>query len=317
MPLPPCGWIACGGVQSFSVRVLHQAQRAARLERGDPEPEAPPAEESPAGEPGHFHALLEHSRADALITMAEHFLATCDTAADYQGLKGSERCQILLHVDIHSLRRQRLSAATSCADRCQLEESQWLSPNTARRLACDASLVTVLEDGAGQVLNIGRRARTVPSAIRRALTLRDRTCRVPGCCEARYVDAHHIQHWADGGETSLENLVLLCRAHHAQLHQGRFTIRVEKSASRGESPRLVFATPGGRVIERSFFPQFNDVSAETFALALEIIAPEVDAHTLVPHWSGEDCDYGMAVDGLLRRKPAEGRVTGETGEATR
>jgi hypothetical protein len=152
MPLPPCELIADGGVQSFSVRVLHQAQRAARLERGDPEPEAAPAEESPAGEPGHFHAPLEHSRTDALITMAEHFLATCDTAADYQGRKGSERCQILFHMDIHSLRRQRLSAATSCADRCQLEGNQWLGANTARRLACDASLVTVLEDGAGQVL---------------------------------------------------------------------------------------------------------------------------------------------------------------------
>ena len=64
-----------------------------------------------------------------------------------------------------------------------------------------------------------------------------------GKCESRYVDAHHIHHWADGGETSLENLVTLCRFHHRQLHKGCFEVRVEgvSAETRGEEPRLVFA----------------------------------------------------------------------------
>jgi hypothetical protein len=167
-------------------------------------------------------------------------------------------------------------------------------------------VVTVLEDGQGRVLNIGRRARTVPPAISRALALRDQTCRFPGCCESRYVDAHHIQHWADGGETSLDNLVTLCRYHHRQLHAGSFSIRIEKT---GMEQRLIFSTPGGREIQSSVFPQFPHVSAETSADALSAGAPGVDAETGVTRWQGEDCDYGMAVEALLRRD--EGRLRGD------
>jgi hypothetical protein len=179
-----------------------------------------------------------------------------------------------------------------------MDDKHWISPKTARRLSCDASLVTVLEDEQGRVLNIGRRTRTVPASIARALSIRDKTCRVPGCCESRYVDAHHIEHWADGGETSLESLVTLCRAHHRQLHQGHFTITAEQTTT---GQRLVFATRSGRKIQSSFFPQFPDVSAEMSADALRTAAPAVDAKTCIPHWHGEDCDYGMAIDALLRR----------------
>ena len=108
--------------------------------------------------------------------------------------------------------------------KAHFEDKPWLSPQTARRLSCDASLVTVLEDDAGNVLNVGRRSRIVPAAMRRALMERDGVCRFPGCHESRYVDAHHIKHWAEGGETSLGNLVTLCRFHHRQLHRGCFDI---------------------------------------------------------------------------------------------
>ena len=100
-----------------------------------------------------------------------------------------------------------------------LENGPVLSPAVVKRLASEASLVTVLEDGKGNVLNVGRKTRTVPPSIRRALLLRDQGCRFPGCCEAKYVDAHHIHHWCDGGETCLDNLVLLCRRHHRLLHE--------------------------------------------------------------------------------------------------
>ena len=235
----------------------------------------------------HFQDLLQHTRADALVAIAEHFLATADQKVEFQGLKGSERCQVMLHVDINTL-REHSRVSHYANQHCNTDDKHWISPRTAKRLSCDASLVTVLEDAGGRVLNIGRRTRTVPAAITRALNIRDKTCRVPGCCESRYVDAHHIKHWADGGDTSLDNLVTLCRVHHRQLHQGCFTISVEKTAN---DQQLVFATPAGRKIRDSFFPQFPSVSAET----------SVAAKSCVPHWHGESCDYGLAVAALSRR----------------
>ncbi|MFT5711311.1 MAG: hypothetical protein ACI8QT_002017 [Halioglobus sp.] len=258
-------------------------------------------------EPTHFQDLLQHTRADALVTMAEHFLATTKANSPFQGLKGSERCQIMLHVDINTL-RQHGKEASHAHQHCNMDDKHWISPKTAKRLSCDASLVTVLEDEQGRVLNIGRRARTVPAAIGRALSLRDKTCRVPGCCESHYVDAHHIKHWADGGETSLDNLVTLCRAHHRQLHQGNFTITAEKTAT---GQQLLFTTPSGRTIETSFFAQFPNISAETSADALRHAAPAVDAKTAVPYWQGEDCDYTMAIEALLKRDEP-GRLRGDS-----
>jgi hypothetical protein len=117
------------------------------------------------------------------------------------------------------------------------------------------------------------------------------------------VDAHHVRHWADGGETSLENLVVLCRYHHGLLHQGSFNISVAGNTAGGEPDALVFTTPSGKVITRSFFPQFPEISAETSRQALSVYAPDVSPLTCVPYWQGENCDYGMAVDGLLSRHP--------------
>ena len=244
-----------------------------------------------------YQELVDHTRADALASIAEHFLASANDPAALQALKGSERCQLVLHVDINTL-RQRHNESSHCHEHCHIDDKHWISPNTARRLSCDTSLITVLEDEQGRVLNIGRKARTVPTNISRALRLRDKTCRFPGCCESRYVDAHHIQHWADGGETSLDNLVTLCRYHHRQLHSGSFSIRALKTPA---GQQLEFTTPSGRKIDSSLFPQFPRVSAETSRRTLVAIAPEVDAMTAVTQWRGEDCDYGMVVDGLLAR----------------
>ena len=97
-----------------------------------------------------------------------------------------------------------------------------LAAETARRLACDAGIVALLHRG-GRALDVGRKTRSIPPALRRALSARDRGCRFPGCDRAR-VDAHHIEHWARGGETSLENLVHLCRHHHGLVHEGGFAV---------------------------------------------------------------------------------------------
>jgi Domain of unknown function (DUF222)/HNH endonuclease len=181
-----------------------------------------------------FSQFMNHVRADAFAGVAEHFLASSGKGVhSYQqleGLKGAERCQVVLHVDINTLREQR--AGLCCTHgKAHFEQKPWLSPQTARRLACDASLVTVLEDEQGRVLNVGRRSRTVPPSIRRALLEREGVCKYPGCHESKYCDAHHIEHWADGGETSLGNLVTLCKFHHRQLHRGSFEVRMESGSA--------------------------------------------------------------------------------------
>lgn len=96
-----------------------------------------------------------------------------------------------------------------------------VDPETIRRLACDAGIVRVVVDGQGEPLDVGRRSRTVTPAIRRGLDVRDGGCRWNGCdAPAGWADAHHIVHWADGGPTSLDNMVLLCRKHHTAVHGG-------------------------------------------------------------------------------------------------
>jgi len=275
------------------------AQRAEAVETNDEESDSAESfsETAEAEAPTGFQELLSHTRADALVTITEHFLATCGNRGQWRGLKGSERCQVVLHVDIHTLRDNGKEPGPQ-HEHCHLDEKPWVSPTTARRLCCDASLVTVLEDENGQVLNVGRRSRTVPAPIGRALKERDKTCRFPGCCEARYTDSHHIQHWADGGETSLDNLVTLCRYHHRQLHTGSYSIAVQK---RGLDAHFVFTTPSGKQIEDSVFPQFPRDSAESSAAVLRRLAPSVTASTSITWWQGESCDYGMAIDALLWR----------------
>ena len=81
---------------------------------------------------------------------------------------------------------------------------------TAKRLLCDGKVVPIVENSNGEPLSVGRRRRTIPTAIRRALLARDRVCAFPGCTHRRFLDAHHLQHWGDGGETGVDNLVLLC-----------------------------------------------------------------------------------------------------------
>lgn len=121
---------------------------------------------------------------------------------------------------------------------------QSFAPQAARKLACDSQLVRVLEADGG-VLSVGRKTRSIPPALRRALLIRDRKCRFPGCERRRFLDAHHVVHWADGGETSLRSTLLLCRSHHDLLHEGGFTIR---PAPGGE---LGFRSPYGFMLEPS------------------------------------------------------------------
>ena len=153
-------------------------------------------------------------RADALARVAESFLAH-----DVLESPGTDRQQIVVHVAAETLRNR----AAGC---CEIEHGPSIPAETARRFSCDASIVTLLEDSDGEPLNVGRKTRTISAPLRRLLESRDKGCRFPGCANARYIDMHHIKHWANGGETKPSNLVSLCRFHHRAVHEGGFDVRV-------------------------------------------------------------------------------------------
>jgi Domain of unknown function (DUF222)/HNH endonuclease len=103
----------------------------------------------------------------------------------------------------------------------ELDDAGHVTAETARRLACDADITRVISGPGSEPLELGRRTKAVPPGLRRAIAVRDRGCRFPGCGRPPgWCDAHHARHWADGGETSLSNLVLLCRPHHRAIHRG-------------------------------------------------------------------------------------------------
>ncbi len=168
--------------------------------------------------------------------------------ADTAPISGTraERFQVVLHVEeatlveaathaevaTHAEAAARAENATPMEEeatrtgpgpRSHLDDGTRLSHETSRRLSCDASRVQVTHAPDGSVLDVGRKTRTIPPALRRALETRDRGCRFPGC-GLRFTDAHHVEHWADGGETRLANMLLLCRLHHRLLHEGGWRV---------------------------------------------------------------------------------------------
>ena len=118
-----------------------------------------------------------------------------------------------------------------------------MAAETARRLSCDASVVALIENDDGEPLNVGRKTRTISAPLRRALNARDKGCRFPGCANTRYIDAHHVEHWANGGETKPSNLVSLCRFHHHAVHEGGIRIEILDDGA------LRFVKPNGNAID--------------------------------------------------------------------
>jgi len=250
------------------------------------------------------------SRADALMMITEQFLAS-DDPGDGGGLKGAERCQLMLHIHVGA----DLSAGSGL--RADLD-GRWIGLEAAKRLACDASLVVIEEDEAGNVLNIGRRSRIIPVAMSRALSVRDGgRCQFPGCCESRYVEGHHIVHWAEGGETKLDNLLTLCKFHHRELHRGKFFLSLKPVVSDSEAgkskvrklrfaERLCFSRVGmgsnglpykeGEVVIAAN-PR-NPVVLGDKRLPGSIIG-RVGFGSAGTRWLGEPMDLSMTIDGLL------------------
>jgi hypothetical protein len=145
-------------------------------------------------------------RADALVELCADHLNHGQVPVN-----GGRRPHLTLTTTIGSLQGDTTPA--------ELESGVLITPEAARRIACDAAVTQITQDG-GSTLDVGRTTRTIPPAIRTALIQRDGGCTHPGCGRPhRWCDAHHITHWAHGGPTSLENLTLLCRRHHRMAHQ--------------------------------------------------------------------------------------------------
>jgi hypothetical protein len=216
------------------------------------------------------------STAEALVAVADAALASAGHERT-----GGERYQVVVHAD----------EAALCKDGdggCALDDGSAVAPETARRLACDASVV-----------RNGRRSRTIPSAVRRVLRARDRGCRFPGCENHRFVDAHHVRHWAHGGETTLTNLVLICRRHHRAVHEGGYRV--------DEDGRFFYPS-GVEILASPSLPHSDPAELTARNRRLTI-----DAETC-KHGSGERLELAEAVDSLLtirdrgRRRAARAAV---------
>jgi hypothetical protein len=154
-------------------------------------------------------------RADALGEIVRHDLA-CAEPSTYNGRRRG-RPHVSVVVDLDEL-EARAPAITKHV-RADLEHCGRVSPTTLQRITCDAQVSRVLTSGRSEPLDVGRAVRTIPPAIWRALVARDGHCQAPGCDRAPgWCEAHHLRHWAHGGSTSLDNLVLLCWRHHHTIH---------------------------------------------------------------------------------------------------
>src|SRR5262245_1869968 len=160
-------------------------------------------------------------RADALVHMARLAGAAAPEA-------GGEKPHLTVTIDWPTLRNglsEALFTPGGAWAGATLASGTPISPQTARRLACDATVIPVVLGSGTEPLDIGRATRVVSAGLRRALVVRDRGCRFPGCDRPPgWTDAHHTIPWARGGKTGLDNLVLLCRFHHTTVHEGGWRI---------------------------------------------------------------------------------------------
>jgi len=227
-------------------------------------------------------------RADALTEVAETYMNNSESSGST-----ADRYQVVVHVTADE---------ASFGQTPHVEEGPGVTAETSRRIACDSSIVGIKEDKNGEPLSIGRRSRTIPPAMRRALRVRDKGCRFPGCTNTRFIDGHHIKHWADGGETSMDNLVMLCRHHHHLVHEGGFAC--EKAVDGGIS----FKDQRERVLAPA--PEIPGVAANDDIqqwMDREFFETNIDSETsrqagprCAAKWqAGEQMDWHAAVGSLF------------------
>jgi hypothetical protein len=244
------------------------------------------------------------SLADALLIIAEAFLAGKVAAAD-----DPDVYQVIVHVGTEAITPASpasgpagdpasVSAETSAAvpgdrgnpadpadpARCHVEDGPAISVTTAQMIACSSSWTWMLHDSAGKLLDLGRRRRRPNAALRRAARERDKCrCRFPGC-ESRRVDLHHIRYWSNGGRTTLDNLVSLCKYHHLLVHDRGYLI-----AAARDGTTFTFYRPDGTMIPAS--PPLPEADGTIGDWHDADITPE----TIIPPWYGERLDLDYAI----------------------
>ncbi len=159
-------------------------------------------------------SYAEARRADALV-----MLASTQIASD----QDPDRATVVVHVRAGGFGKENGAS--------ELEDGPVIHSETANRLACSGRLAWLLEDQKGDVLRVGRLRRDPPRWMMRALRHRDRECRFPGCGTRRYLQAHHIRHWDQGGPTELDNLVLVCFFHHKLVHEYGWRVMRERNGT--------------------------------------------------------------------------------------
>jgi len=284
--------------------VLLKALRAAAGDPDHPQDAQPPdvpAEMRPAAQQS---APTSSSLADALLVIAEAFLAEKVASAD-----DPEVYQVIVHVGTDAMPggpaadAGDVSAETPAdapapparsassawppghpADpaRCHVEDGPAVSVTTAQMITCSAAWSWMLHDSAGKLLDLGRRRRRPNVALRRAARDRDKCrCRFPGC-ESRRIDLHHIQYWSNGGRTSLNNLIGLCRYHHMLVHERGYLIAACDGA-------FTFYRPDGTAIPASPpLPQLDGMIGDCHDA-------EITPKTIIPPWYGERLDLDHAI----------------------
>ncbi len=229
---------------------------------------------------------------------------------------------VIVGSDVSAETSSRVAGVRACADtsgcpapavpsdrvpgQAALEDADGLrvSVETAKRMACDAAVVVMRHGVDGSVLDVGRKTRTIPPALRRALQARDRQCRFPGC-HARRCDVHHVRPWADGGPTRLDNLVLLCRRHHRAVHEEGFQVGM------GPAGDTEFRWPDGRPFPH--VPVAPAWSGRPLAPTDERLADAeiaIGPDTATPDWYGERLDLGYAIDVMWMPRSGSGANAG-------
>ena len=233
-----------------------------RAQKGSAEPSGATAAPKPGMDdcsPEPLRATV--SNADALALMVETMLA----ADHHTDISRHERTLVVVHLD---------------PDKAHLHEGPNISTETAERMSCDACVCGVLMRDNLEILDLGRTQRLPNRAQRRALMVRDGGCRFPGCTERRYVEAHHVQHWIDGGPTDLANLLLLCWFHHHAVHEGGFRMSFEDGV-------VTVWRPDGVLLQgESLLAEGPGIVEQNEALGLQItpesIASQWDGRRLTP-----------------------------------
>jgi len=230
------------------------------------------------GPAGPVHRPVSATNVDALHLMAETLMA-----GGPKSRQGSDRTQVALSVD------ESVLTLDDAHGVCELDGGPALAPETARRLACDSSIVWMVRRDDGTIVASSDKHASISRRARRIVHARDRGCRFPGCGSRVFVDVHHVRFRSRGGSHDPENLIELCWFHHRLVHEGGWRLRLD------DAGRVVVTNPSGNAI-----PTVRRTTGTAIGVldrnASDGITVEPD--TITPRWYGDPLDLGHITTAL-------------------